>query len=172
MRPHSLQPCSPRPPPGQSFPFQLNSSISEWYYRRFSDNTAQVELKREGVARQGRRMRRLCTGTLVHREQTLRGRVDRPGRRMRRVCTGTQAHCEQTLRGRVDRPGRRMRRVCTGTPAHCAQTVTVRGRLGRPHRAGPLLSKRFWWVWWLRRTNTECTSPTRAKMSPPSQGPA
>jgi hypothetical protein len=38
----------------------------------------------------------------------------RPGaRRVRRVCTGTPVHCEPTVRERVARPGKRMRRVCT-----------------------------------------------------------
>ena len=43
----------------------------------------------------------MCTGTLVHHEQTVMGRVARPGRRMRRKCTGTLVHYEQTVMGRV-----------------------------------------------------------------------
>jgi len=46
----------------------------------------------------GRRMRRVCAGTLVHYEQTVRRRVTMPGRRMRRVCAGTLVHYEQTVR--------------------------------------------------------------------------
>ena len=38
----------------------------------------------------------------------------RPGRRMRRVCTGTPVHCENTVMERVARPGRRLRRVVHG----------------------------------------------------------
>ena len=44
------------------------------------------------------KMQRLCTGTLVHYEQTVRKRVARPGRRMQRVCTGALSQYEQLAR--------------------------------------------------------------------------
>ena len=43
---------------------------------------------------------------------------DWPGWGMRRVCTGTPVQYEQTVRERVARPGRRVQRVCTGTPVY------------------------------------------------------
>jgi len=52
--------------------------------------------------------------------------VARPGRWMRRVCTGTLAHCEQPVRERVARPGWRMRRVCAATLVHYEQPVRER----------------------------------------------
>ena len=36
------------------------------------------------------------TSALVHYASTVRKRVARPGRRLRRVCTGTLVHSEQT----------------------------------------------------------------------------
>jgi len=111
----------------------------------------------------------VCTGTLVHYEQTVRGggcgecvrvhrytmskqsgkedtgslygytgtlRANSQGRMMGRVCTGTPVHYEQTVRGggcgecvRVYRytmskqSGKRNRRVCTGIPVHYEQTA-------------------------------------------------
>jgi hypothetical protein len=47
------------------------------------------ELKRGGQSCQrGKRMRRVCAGTLSHHEQAVRERVAKPGRIMRRVCAG------------------------------------------------------------------------------------
>jgi hypothetical protein len=59
-----------------------------------------------------------CAGAatpLPYRLSEAGGTVARPGRWMRRVCAGTLVHHEQTVKERVARPGRRMRNVSTGT---------------------------------------------------------
>ena len=94
-----------------------------------------LHVEKERTAMPGRLMRRVCTGTLVHNEQTVRRRVARPGRLTRRVCTGTPVKYQQTVRERVARPGRLTRRVCTGTLVHYEQTVRL-SRSGNARR-GP-----------------------------------
>jgi len=65
---------------------QLNLSVSDTLQMLV------VELRRERVARPGRRRRRVCTGTRVHHENTVRERVARPGRRGRRVRAIAEVH--------------------------------------------------------------------------------
>ena len=71
------------------------------------------------------------TGTLCASRQE---RMARPGRRMWRVCTGTLVHCVQAGRERVARPGKRLWRVYMGTLVRYVQAV--RGRGARPGQGG------------------------------------
>jgi len=78
-----------------SLPFQLNMSILKICAIAAITKRLAVELKRNRVARPGRRIQRVCTGTPVHHEHRVRERVARPVRRIKRVCTGTPVHSEQ-----------------------------------------------------------------------------
>ena len=46
-------------------------------------------------------MRRVCTGALVHGEQTVRDKCGQARVEERRDCIGAQVHCEHTIRERV-----------------------------------------------------------------------
>ena len=70
----------------------------------------------------------MCTGALVHHEQTVRERMARPGRRRRRVCTGAPVHREQTLRWRRQRDS-----VCGPTLRSSTISSGMTRRQGRAH---------------------------------------
>jgi hypothetical protein len=67
----------------------------------------------------------MCSDALIRCEQAVGQRVAKQGRSMRRVFTGTPLPFEQTVGERVANPGRRVRQVCPGTLVHRKQTIRL-----------------------------------------------